>query len=222
MQHIGSREWNNEMFLSHPTPYTGIAGWIERRRLQRIIEAIRQYCPNSELEIVELGCEAGNLMVALHQAFPDAQLVGADISDYALTIAQDKLPEDSCRWILADICLPIPYYAKADVIICSETLEHIPDYRKALDQIEKLLDEESLLILTVPLEGLKNQIKKILKKLGLMKVFFPGIESGFSDWHVQDFKSESFKAEMEERFELLEYEQIMGLHQIVVAKKKML
>ena len=208
------------MFLSHPTPYTGIAGWIERRRLKRIIETIRQYLPYRELEIAELGCEAGNLLQALHKAFPYAQLVGVDISDYALTIAKDKLPEGTCKWILADICQPIPYYAKADVIICSETLEHIPDYRRALDQIEKLLDEESLLILTVPLEGLKNTVKNILNKLGLMKLFFPGIESGFSDWHVQDFSSEKFKTEMEERFDLLEYEQILGLHQIVIAKKK--
>jgi len=222
MQQIGSREWNNEMFLSHPTPYTGIAGWIERRRLGRIQEAIRKYRPDGDMEILELGCEAGNLLLALHEAFPQAQLVGADISDYALTIAQDKLPEDACRWILADICQPIPYYAKADVVICSETLEHIPDYRQALDQIEALLNEDSLLILTVPLEGLKNKVKNVLNKLGLMKLFFPGIESGFSDWHVQDFTSENFKAEMEERFELLEYEQILGLHQIVIAKKKML
>ncbi|MEL6253048.1 MAG: methyltransferase domain-containing protein [Bacteroidota bacterium] len=222
MQHIGSREWNNEMFLSHPTPYTGIAGWIEKRRVQRIVKAIRVYRPYKELEIVELGCEAGNLLHALHTEFSDAQLIGVDISDYALTIAQDKLPEGRCKWILADICQPIPYYAKADVIICSETLEHIPDYGRALDQIDRLLDENTLLILTVPLEGLKNQVKNILNKLGLMKFFFPGIESGFSDWHVQDFKSKSFKAEMEDRFELLEYERILRLHQIIIAKKKIL
>lgn len=222
MVKVGSREWNNEMFLAHPTPYEGIAGWIEKQRLQFIIKEIRKHCGLNPGQILELGCESGHLLEALHQAFPQSQLYGIDISDVALSKAKIRLAGSNCEFFQADICEEIPFDKEAEVIICSETLEHIPDPDLALREIKALLKEEQILILSVPLEKLKNTLKGVLGKIGLMPLLFPKIEEGFSSWHVQDFSPANFQEKVSQYFEIISYNQLLGLHQLIVAKKKRL
>lgn len=220
MERVGTREWNNQMFQAHPTPYSGIAGWIEKQRLKIIIKYIHQFKTSEDVRIVELGCESGYLLQAIQESFPSARLTGVDISDLALKQAEMRLSPIHLQLLQADICEPIPLQESFDFIICSETLEHIPDYKKALEQIENLSQTKSVVILTVPLEGLKNFIKSILRKFGLMKLLFNGIEEGFSDWHVQDFKKNDFQRAVGEEFEIIKYQSIWGLHQLILAKKK--
>lgn len=220
MVKTGSREWNNDMFLAHPTPYKGIAGWIEKHRIQVILNMIKQHAPVKDPKIVELGCESGYLLKAIQDEFPTSDLTGVDISDIALSQAKERLKPGTPDFFQADICEPIPLENTFDVIICSETLEHIPTYEKALTQIGNLSNQHTVIILTVPLEALKNQVKNLLNKLGLMSLFFNGIEEGFSSWHVQDFSEEAFKSGVGKELDIIQYKNIWGLHQLILAKKK--
>ncbi|MEM6802578.1 MAG: class I SAM-dependent methyltransferase [Bacteroidota bacterium] len=222
MVKIGSREWNNEMFLAHPTPYEGLAGWIEKQRLQFIIKEIKKHIGPRPGQILELGCESGHLLASLHQAFPHSHLYGIDISDVALKQAKRRLAGSNCQFLQADICEEIPFEEEVDIIICSETLEHIPDTDLALREIKGILKEEQILILSVPLEKLKNTVKNVLGKIGLMPILFPKIEEGFSSWHVQDFSPANFQNKVSEYFDIISYSQLLGLHQLIVAKKKTL
>lgn len=210
----GSPEWNDAMYSKHPTPYFGIAGWIEKLRVQTIIRIIRTQVKNEHFKLLEIGCEAGNLLNAIHLAFPRAQLTGFDISTHALEAAKCKLSDQSVTFLQGDITQPNSLKTGYDIIVCSETLEHIPDYQAAVQNIAELGAEDTLFIFTVPLESLKNRIKYLLNKLGLFDLFFRGIEKGMSEWHVNDFSKSEFHGLLSSHFEILEYRQLLGLHQI--------
>jgi ubiquinone/menaquinone biosynthesis C-methylase UbiE len=215
----GSPGWNDKMFQRHPTPYGGIAGWIERQRLSAIIRAITQRGVAKDATILEVGCEAGNLLKAVHQAFPAAQLIGMDISAAALDQAKAKLADAPVRFIQHDMTLPIMLNERPRVVICSETLEHVPDYKTAVAQLAKLGNTDTIFIITVPLERLKNTVKNALNRLGLFDLFFRGIEKGMSEWHINDFSKQDFLTLLEPYFEVKHYQQLLGLHQIAVCKR---
>lgn len=72
-----------------------------------------------------------------------------DASRAALADARDA--HDATLWPLnADaLCLPLADHS-VDALVCSEVLEHIPDYRAALDEIRRVLRPGGLLCVSVP------------------------------------------------------------------------
>ena len=80
--------------------------------------------------------------------------------------------------------------------------------------------KDTLVIITVPLEKHKNNIKRILLKLGLFNLLFKGIEEGLSEWHVNDFTKEDILAALENHFDIKDYNLLWLLHQMIVLKKK--
>ena len=209
--------WNDRMFEKHPTPYYGLAGFVERRRLNAInrLAAIK-----TGDTVLEIGCEAGNLLLALPAA---ARLVGFDISHKALQAARSALKGvgKSVEFVQGNAEEPLPFEeGEFSVIICSEMLEHVHNPRRVLEQIYRIATPATRIILTVPYERPKLIIKKLLTSTGLFKLILPGIEDGLSEWHLQEFSKEKLLSEIEGLFTPLYAKTLMGLH--VVAKLKKL
>lgn len=217
---IGSAKWNDDLFLKHPTPYKGIAGKVEYQRAKKIASIIKKNITKKS-NILEIGCEQGNLLKYLSNKMPEANYYGTDISSIALEEASQNNKKSNIRFIQNDITNEIPSdLPTIDVLICSEVLEHIPEYRKAIQNISKLVTENTLVVITVPLEKHKNNIKSVLLKLGLFNLLFKGIEEGLSEWHVNDFSKEDITTALEKYFEIIDYQLLLLLHQIIVLKKK--
>lgn len=218
---IGSKSWNDQMYEKHPTPYNGIAGFIQRRRLDRIMSAINRFKPSSSSElIVEVGCEEGHLIEHLHQQLSGSKLIGLDISTKALEQAKRTLPSDITfeQWDITQGAYSLNQ--KLAYLICSETLEHIPDAKAAIRGLADTADEHTVVIITVPIERYKNSIKIFLTRIGLFDLLFKGIEKSLSEWHVQDFSKEDIMQGLGVHFEILHYETIWLMHQLLVVKKK--
>ncbi len=206
-------EWNDRMFEKHPTPYYGLAGFVERARLSAInrVAAIK---PDDT--VLEIGCEAGNLLLALPRP---TRLVGFDISKKALRAAGQafKAVGKSAEFVHGNAEEPLPFApGEFSVIICSEMLEHVIDPRRVLEQIHAISSPDTRIVLTVPYEKPKLIIKRILTATGLFKLILPGIEDGLSEWHLQEFSKEKLLAEIEGLFTPHYAKTLMGLH--VVAK----
>lgn len=214
---IGSPDWNDEMYVKHATPYSGIAGYVEKKRLRRILSHIKT---KKQTSILEVGCEAGGLLEFLKNKLVDCHFTGMDISTEALKKAEEKLGKD-VSLIQQDITKPLLEKVNIpDYLICSETLEHIPNAEKALEGIHQLTGKDTTVIITVPIEKYKNQIKRILTKTGLFNRLFPGIENALSEWHVQDFSKQDLYKLVGERFTVLHYETILLMHQLIILKPK--
>lgn len=217
---IGSKSWNNEMYEKHPTPYSGIAGFIQQKRLQKIVAAMSKYPATSGDTIAEIGCEEGNLLKFLGEKYKNYNCIGLDISSKALKAAKHQLPA-STQLIEHDITTgPYLFETAPAYLICSETLEHIPNATAAVENLYKSTGENTIVIITVPIEQYKNTIKKWLIRLGIFNLFFKGIEASLSEWHVQDFSKADILGLLGNYYEILSYDTIWWMHQIIVAKVK--
>jgi SAM-dependent methyltransferase len=107
--------------------------------------------------VLDLGCGEGRHVIAAH-ALSGADAVGVDLSLDDLATARQRqrefpgdegttalfalLAADGLRLPFADDCF--------DAVICSEVLEHVPDWRGLLAEIERVLRPGGRLCISVP------------------------------------------------------------------------
>ncbi len=120
----------------------------------------RHFSLRSGDKILDLGCGEGRHAIAAWQE-AGTYIVGMDRSEKDLRTAQSKQANfsrdenDAKRmlWCQANaLCLPFPD-ASFHRIICSEVLEHLPDFRSALVEIRRVLKPDGLFCASVPRYG---------------------------------------------------------------------
>jgi len=203
------QKWNDEMYAKHPTPYSGLAGWVEKKRLRKIHQ-LAAIGPGDS--VLEVGCEGGQLMASLPEC---KRLDGVDVSALALEDARERFKKmgREASFQLCDATTGLPFEAgDFDVIICSEVLEHVHEPEKIVRSIQQICTPETRVVLTVPNEIPKLKIKALLVRLKLMDLLFPGIEHGQSEWHIQAFTKSSFSDLIDGDMELQAMHNVLGQH----------
>ena len=109
--------------------------------------------------LLDLGCGEGRHVIAAYLA-AEVDAVGVDLSFTDLKSAQHKArdfvveaddPENRSLGLASADALRLPFADNSfDKVICSEVLEHIPDYRAALTEIRRVLKPGGLLCASVP------------------------------------------------------------------------
>jgi SAM-dependent methyltransferase len=108
--------------------------------------------------VLDLGCGEGRHVIAAC-ALNGVDAVGVDLSLKDLATARQRMQdfrgeadEDSGLFLLlAGDALRLPFAdASFDAVICSEVLEHIPDYRSALTEIARVLKPGGRFCASVP------------------------------------------------------------------------
>lgn len=113
------------------------------------------------VRVLELGCYAAELLDYLPPY--DLYYVGLDIDRGALRVAKNRhhietLQVDLNAWSL-------PFKAKFDVIVCTETLEHLRDPEKILIQFKELLSKQGVILLSLPNEvTILHRIRVVMGK----------------------------------------------------------
>jgi ubiquinone/menaquinone biosynthesis C-methylase UbiE len=116
------------------------------RMLDPVIRDLR------ERRIIEVGCGLGGFVMNI--AKRGGRIVGLDVSAKVVHIARDlakrlKL-QDNVDLVVGDAQF-LPFKEEvSDIVICSETLEHVPDYEKAFGELSRITDRSGYLCLTVP------------------------------------------------------------------------
>jgi 2-polyprenyl-3-methyl-5-hydroxy-6-metoxy-1,4-benzoquinol methylase len=121
--------------------------YVHNNRLQNIIN---QFPQDSGLQVLDAGCGEGHLLERLTKKYPNNKYYGADLTTIALQQAKLRLPQGN--FLLTDlgkIDLPNSFF---DVIVCTETIEHIDDYQSVIKELIRLLKPNGVLILTFPNE----------------------------------------------------------------------
>ena len=218
MSKIGLKQktkWNDLMYGKHPTPYDHpIAGLIERYRVSTI-KNLAQIKPTDT--VLEIGCEGGNLLSLLP---PAKKLVGLDISKAALTQAKKKLG-NKAELVHADAEEIINLGKREfDVIICSQTLEHVKYPERIMENIKRLANIDTRIVISVPNEKFILQVKKFLKSISLMKVFMKGIEDHTSEWHIQVFDNNLVKKIVKNNFDIYKSLKVLNIYLIYLLRKK--
>ncbi|MEM8548786.1 MAG: methyltransferase domain-containing protein [Pseudomonadota bacterium] len=113
--------------------------------------------------VLDLGCGEGRHVISMN-VLNGADAVGVDLSLNDLSTAQGRRKElvemvepegqaasDALFAVLAGNALELPFPDDAfDAVICSEVLEHIPDYRGALAEIFRVLKPGGRFCASVP------------------------------------------------------------------------
>jgi hypothetical protein len=147
--------WALEMFkrtygyvLRHPSTMRGYWGdWYYRDRYERVLARLLKICVSEEMTILELGCARGRYAESSAVTGCGYYYIGCDIDARSLRSAYRGLNTD---YVLCDIHR-LPFIKKcAEVVLCSEVLEHLALPYQVLRSMCELLTR--VLILTFPEE----------------------------------------------------------------------
>jgi len=101
-------------------------------------------------KVLDIGCGDGIFSIEL--AKRGYGVVGVDLNVKSVNYAKyfSKRSEVKIDFLVGDAC-HLPFANESfDIILCSEVLEHIKDDEGAIREIERVLKQNGLLILTVP------------------------------------------------------------------------
>lgn len=124
----------------------------QRMRHEYVSAWLVKVAPNKEAHIFDIGSGQGDMVRLLHSLLPDAQFLGAELSESGVEISKRKVP--SARFLVADLFHPATdlqaYVGWATHAVCSEVLEHVDDPVAFLRQAGPYLAEGARIMVTVP------------------------------------------------------------------------
>jgi SAM-dependent methyltransferase len=122
-----------------------------RLRVEKTLAAIGGGGPR---RILDFGCNIGGAVRLFAEA--GHEVAGVDISDSAIRIARQRLPDARFELLTAENRVPFSDHS-FDVCYSSEVIEHLFDVTGFLREMHRVLTPEGLLVLTTPYHGwIKN------------------------------------------------------------------
>ena len=145
-------------------------------------------------KVIDVGCGNGRHLKSLGFRLTDSEIVGIDQSVSEITKLNEEFSDSICkngntyRFITGDIReMEIPDNSQ-DLVVCSEVLEHVPNFEAVLKECYRILKPGSVMLISVPAYFPESLCWKYSKKY----MQTPG-------GHIRIFKKNFLK----ERFEAL-------------------
>ncbi len=121
------------------------------RYLDRMAAQVQAVAP---ARVLDAGCGEGYVYRGLRERGVQAAWEGYDLSAGAVAFAAARHPE--AQWAVADLRrIPVPE-RQADLVLCSQVLEHIPSPELVRDELRRVTAR--WLLISVPLEPLFRNI----------------------------------------------------------------
>lgn len=118
--------------------------------MQRLQMATKYFPDTDNLKVLDAGCGEGHLLAELHLKKPHNTYYGVDVTEVALQKALGRCPFATLT--LNDVTA-LPFDNNFfDVVIATETLEHIIEYEKAIAELKRVLKPNGVLMVTFPNE----------------------------------------------------------------------
>lgn len=142
-------EYNNRL-------YQGVLA----RYLDRMASHMKAVAPSF---VLDAGCGEGYVYRGLRARGITARWHGVDLSATAVEFAAARAPEAS--WCAADLrTIPVPD-RHAELVLCSQVLEHIPSPEGVRDELARVSDR--YLLISVPLEPTFRSLCALTIALGI-------------------------------------------------------
>ncbi len=148
--------------------------YIHMGRLKKIMSLIPK---RKNIKILDAGCGEGQLLSMISKKFGslNLKLYGTDITTISLKSAKKRIK--NTKFSLQDL-RNLDYKDEFfDIIICTEVIEHIPEYKKVLKELKRVLKKVGTLIISFPNEFLWTISRFFLRRKPIRE---PGHVNSFS------------------------------------------
>lgn len=132
-------------------------------RMEGAIRYALKWIPNNAKQIVDIGCGIGWSSHEIKRHFPQASVVGMDISEKEIQTARKLFQAPGLSFFVKDITLEKELlHPSADCIVMLDVYEHIPLHlRRSVHQyINNNLNQPGRLILTLPSISQQEYLRK--------------------------------------------------------------
>jgi trans-aconitate 2-methyltransferase len=132
-----SKDWNPEQYLK-----------FNRERIQPSIDLVSRIYFNKPESIIDIGCGPGNSTQILVSRWPGARIIGVDNSP--AMIAKAKMDYPAQDWLLADAGKD-QIEGNFDIVFSNATIQWIPDHAGLIKKLFRLLTDNGLLAVQIPM-----------------------------------------------------------------------
>ncbi|MFN3234217.1 MAG: class I SAM-dependent methyltransferase [Gammaproteobacteria bacterium] len=171
---------------------------LVKKLMRSFMQTFRHFLDGVEyLSVHEVGCGEGHLTMEICKR--SQSVIASDFSSQVLNKAKNNLQEFGKNvTFLSENIYDLDVSAhKADLVVCCEVLEHLPDAEKAIEVLYQLTNK--YIILSVPREPIWRMMNmcrgKYWKDLGNT----PG--------HIQHWNSRQFRDFVQNHFKIIEIQQ---------------
>lgn len=119
-------------------------------RLKKILSTVDKLCPNSPFNYFDVGCSNGFITNIVSGRLNPDDACGFDHSIDNLLVAGQTYSK--IKFTEIDLNSELNIDAKADLVTCLETLEHVGNLDVAIKNLAKLCKETGHVLVTVPIE----------------------------------------------------------------------
>jgi len=118
------------------------------KRARYILHEVEKQKPK---KILDIGCGRGFYIKSLSLFNFTKEICGIDLNPLYVEKAKKSYPDNKRIRVKTGTIIDLPYPDEYfDFIICSEILEHVPDDKKALRELRRVLKYNGKLLVTVP------------------------------------------------------------------------
>jgi SAM-dependent methyltransferase len=123
-----------------------------QRYRRRLIFSWLDLPTSQPVRVLDIGSGQGDFAADLKRAFPQAEILGLELSHRGVEISKKKVPEGIFQEVdLLQPSFPPEHFQEwASHAVCSEVLEHLDDPRRLLANVRPYLRKGCKLIVTVP------------------------------------------------------------------------
>lgn len=130
-------------------------------RIEAAVQLVAEWAPPRPKRILEIGCGIGATCWRMARAWPDAEVIGADVSLLSIGVAKTCFQRPNLSYRAGLIKEGI-FAGSFDLVVLMDVYEHIAlSDRPSLHRtIKSLLGEEARVIITVPTPATQNDARK--------------------------------------------------------------
>jgi len=115
------------------------------------------------VSILDLGCGTGFFTNKLSEAFPCAKILGVDIADKMIALAQAKYQTNNLEFMHADADNLSP--AKYDLIFSNCVLQWMPNLKTTFKKIKEILGKNGALFFASFIDGTLQELQNTWKEI---------------------------------------------------------